>query len=230
MLTAPRISEDNFNKLFQNDAAVVDDLITALNDKDKNVRDNAQTVIRHIGNPKATEELYKWLSQNAMKEREFPTNPVPIPVNNWEYQFEEKSYMYLSRSNLDNGYALLIDGSEKAMMAYNKFIEQENKNQYGVGKGKQLERLKDFELRKPFQENGDLANAVLQTPFFQYKTDNLFEKATPEKLKSKIVTFNSSKTRALLEVQNDDGKLKVIAEKVGDNLWKFYSIIRVSVF
>lgn len=83
-LTESRISEESFNKLFQKDSEIVDDLITALNDQDKNVRNNAQTMIRYIGNPKATEAMYEWLSRNALKEREFPTNPIPIPINDWE--------------------------------------------------------------------------------------------------------------------------------------------------
>ena len=229
-LIEPRISKENFGKLFQNDAEIIDDLITALDDQDKNVRNNAQTMIRYIGNPKATKAMYDWLSRNALKEKEFPTNPIPVPINDWEYQFEKKSYMYLSRSNLYNGYALLIDGSEKAMATFDNFIEQENKNQYDLGQGKKLERLKELEIGKTFQENGDLANAVLQTPFFQFRTDSLSEKASAKKLKAKFGVYNLTKTKALLEVQKDDGSFEVITEKVGENLWKFYSIIRVSVF
>lgn len=230
LLSEPIISNENFVKLFQIGDERRDDLIAALNDKDKNVRYNTQKIIRSIGNPKATEAMYKWLSTNALKgKEEFPTNPIPIPVDDWEYRFEEKSYMYPSRSNLKNSYALFLDNSNKAQATINKFIAQENTNLYGLGEGEKLERLRELKIEQAFKENGDLANAILQTPLFQFETDNPNRKKTPETLKSKLITYNSSKTKALIDVQNTDGTFSVIVEKVADG-WKFYSVLRVGVF
>ncbi len=230
LLSEPNVSNENFIKLFQIGDQRVDDLIAALNDKDKNVRYNTQKIIRSIGNPKATEAMYQWLSENALKEKdEFPTSPIPVPIDDWEYRFEEKSYMYSSRSNLKNSYALFFDDSDKAKTILNKFIEQENKNPYGLGQGKKLERLRELQIGQSFQENGNLADAVLQTPLFQFETDNPNRKATPEKLKSKLITYNSAKTKALIDVQNVDGTFSIIVEKV-ESGWKFYSVIRATVF
>lgn len=230
LLSRPIISNENFIKLFKIGDERVDDLIAALNDNDKNVRYNAQKIIRYIGNPKATEALYRWLSKNALKgKEEFPTSPIPIPIDDWEYRFEEKSYMYPSRSNLKNSYALFLDNSDKAQAALDKFIAKENANPYGLGEGKKFERLRELQLERKFQENGDLAKAVLQTPFFQARTDDLNQKTNLEKLKSELTTYNTNKTRALINIQNEDGTLEVVVEKVGD-AWKFYSIIRVSVY
>ncbi|MCY7348335.1 MAG: hypothetical protein LH614_19240 [Pyrinomonadaceae bacterium] len=134
LLSESIISNENFIKLFQIGDERVDNFIAALNDKDKNVRYNTQKIIRSIGNPKATEAMYKWLSKNALKKKdEFPTSPIPIPINDWEYNFEEKSYMYASRSTLKNSYALFFDDSDKAKAALQKFVEQENNNTYGLG-------------------------------------------------------------------------------------------------
>lgn len=230
LLAESRISEENLYKFFQNDKELTADLIKALSDKDKSVRDNAQTVIRFTGNRQALEAMYDWLSRNALKEKDFPNSPIPVPINDWEYEFEKKGYMYLSRSNLDNGYALLFDGSEKAMAFFDKLVEHENQSQYDSGKGKLLERLREIEIGKPFEENGDLANAVLHTSFFQLRTDNRFSKSTADVLKVNSLLYNSSKTRALLEVQNEDGTFEVTVEKTGDNLWKFYSVVMRSIF
>lgn len=183
LLSEPRMSNKNFISLFQVGDERSDDLITALTDQDKNVRNNAQIIIRYVGNPKAARAMYEWLSQNALKEKEFPTNPIPIPINDWEYRFQEKSYMYPSRSNLKNGYALLFDGSEKAIKTYDKFIEQENNNPYSSEEGKKFERLRELQIGKIFQENGNLADAVLQTSLFQFRIDNLKQKSNLEKLK-----------------------------------------------
>lgn len=230
LLNEPIISNENFIKLFQIADDRIEDLIAALNDKDKNVRYNAQKIIRYMGNPKATESMYQWLSKNALKEKEeFPTNPIPIPINNWEYRFEEKSYMYPSRSNLKGSYALFLDNSDKAQATLNKFIAQENANPYDLGEGEKLERLRELQIGQTFQENGDLAKAVLQTPFFQVRTDEPNKKTNLEKLKSELITYNAAKTKALIGVQNEDGTLEVVAKKVEDG-WKFYSILRVSVY
>jgi hypothetical protein len=231
LLSSETGSHENFIKLFRIGDERVDDLITALNDQDRTVRINAQIIIRSLGNPKATKEMYQWLSENALKEKDwFPTNPIPIPIDEWEYRFEEKSYMYSSRSNLKDGYALFLDNSDKAKAALEKFIEQENNNPYGLGEAKKLERFRKLQIGQTFQENGDLANAVLQTPFFQFKTDSDTNvKESPEKLKSRLITYNSTRTKALLEAQNSDGTYSVIVEKV-EKGWKIYSVIRATIF
>ncbi|HKV92066.1 MAG TPA: hypothetical protein VJW20_05920 [Candidatus Angelobacter sp.] len=101
--------------LFKYGDSRMSELIIALNDPDARVRENAQRVIRYLGNPEGMRAIF---SQNGNGKAMVFTGPVPVPLSEWDYVYLEKEVLcdrcQLNAPQVDYIYALALDQSPRA--------------------------------------------------------------------------------------------------------------------
>ncbi|HEU4415215.1 MAG TPA: hypothetical protein VFT65_10575 [Candidatus Angelobacter sp.] len=96
----------------------IDDLIVALRDPDPRIRENAQRVIRYLGNPQGMLALFQaYVTEDVSSFM----GPVPAPLSEWDYLHLEKFVLCEkckpAGPDLDYEYALALDPSPRAQEA-----------------------------------------------------------------------------------------------------------------
>jgi hypothetical protein len=217
-------SSDSLAKLFKIGDARVNDLIVALNDKDKNVALNAQRVIRYLGNTKGTKELYDWYGKQEIFTIAF--SAIPLPINQREFDFAERRFeqsgkVLESRLGFDHIYPLLLDDSKQAKDLLERIINEMAKNEDGKYWVDRTRKIIKNNPRKAFAEDNNLANAVLKNAYFLHANED-------KDTNVKLLSYNSNKDKALLILSNFGAIWHVVVEKTHEG-WKFFSITQTSV-
>jgi hypothetical protein len=208
--------------LFRDGDEKIDNLIGALEDPDKNVRLNAQIVIRYLGNDrgmKTWSRVYKEDPEGSL------TGPIPIPVSEGDYEFIRSQYLQRGvkpEALLDAClFALALDGSPPAMKLLSEIILNVNKN------GFKLQESRYTEARTvKISAAVDLPTAVLRRAAFLDASDRRYATA-------KVIAYSGANDKALIEIHIDRGPLAeewwhVVVKRV-DQGWSLFSITQIAV-
>lgn len=217
-------SNGNLAKLFRIGDERIKDLIQALSDPNEAVKQNAQLIIRYLGNYEGMNALI----ESFKGKKSFTIyGAIPLPLQAWDYeivnsyfinkpqQFDQLAKLYL--------YALALDDSPEAVALLPKMLET------AKAAGAQIpitDPLISKRINSTFNEDGDLARATLRASFFISPQDQRSASA-------KVINFNHNNTKALIEIYINRGVLSeelyhVIVIK-SDHQWKLFSINLVSM-
>jgi hypothetical protein len=215
----------HFATLFRTGDERIEDLIRALDDPDSNVKQNAQTIIRYLGNRVGMAALFRHYTESNSVE---VVGPVPLPLTDWDYDFIESTY--LNRPGNFGGlstqylYALSLDGSQRAQ----KLLPQMLKAARAAGMDSfTLEAVRSLGTGHTFNAGEkELAKEVLKASPFISAADKRHGSA-------KLLALNKAEDKALLEIYIDRGTLAeetyhVVVNRYGQS-WKFFSITLISV-
>jgi hypothetical protein len=202
-------------KLFQIGDERIEDLITALGDKDEAISLHAQLVIRYLGNQQGMNALHE--SYRRGKEGRM-TGPVPLPLTQWDFDFINKNNFGGASSFGISMYidALTLDGSAEAAVTLDRLAER-----YG-----NLPEFSFNEIRIAPGSEQELAQAVLQNAPFNKPEDKKYTTV-------RLLAYNGAKDKALIEIYVNRGVLMetwhhVVIRK-SEQGWRFYSIKMVAL-
>jgi hypothetical protein len=216
---------EDLGPVFQQGDSKIDALIDALDDHNKDIRNNAQLAIRYLGNKKGMDAIFK--SYGKVEDGKYSiVNSIPLPLTDWDYEFIRSEFLIDSAEfhilTIAYIYALAFDGSEKAR----KLLRQMKNNAKRLGI--KFEPFKVLKMKIPhliFADEGNLSEAVLKSTFFLSKKDRKVTKV-------KLISFNAERDKALFEVYVGRGILAeewyhVVLAKYGKG-WRFFSVSLVS--
>lgn len=219
---------DKLAVLFNAGDQRIQDLIRALDDGDNDISLRAQIVIRYLGNREGMKHLVEWYSKRPTEYS--IAGPVPLPLTDWDYEFIERNLMpkppeTWREIGVRYIYALAIDGSERSKKALDSLLNKGASVKENTTIGLAIKQLQ-IARPKMLMSGKDAAKVVLENAFFIYPADR-------KRTKSRLVAFNGTKDKVLVELYINRGQLAeewyhVVMSKVGRG-WKFYSITPVSV-
>jgi hypothetical protein len=205
-------------KLFHVGDEKIDDLIKALDDPDKDVKSNAQIVIRYLGNDKG---MKAWIETYEKRKSSIMTLPIPLPLRDWDYNFIRARYLVENpyTETIMNSYlfALALDGSSRAIMLFHQVIENAKKHGVELDESRYLQLARVSKI--PAKE--DLALGVLKNASFLNTQERRYATA-------KLIGYNGANDKALIEIYVNGGPLAeewyhIIVNKCEDG-WKFFSV------
>jgi hypothetical protein len=198
------------------------DLIRKLRDPNKQVKLNAQIVIRYLGNK---EGMDAWVKSYEFSREGPMTGPIPIPLSDLDYEFIRGLYL---RDNITTEplmeaylFALALDNSPRAAQYLSDVISNAQKH------GFRLDKSRYDRVRTASIGNGDnLANGVLLQSTF-------LDPAERKYATSRLLAYSSANDKALIEIYIDRGPLAqewyhVVMRRYKNN-WKFFSVTQVAV-
>lgn len=202
----------------------IHDLIRALSDPREGIRQNAQRVIRYLGNEigmRALVEQYKKSDVYGL------TGPVPLPLSDWDYEYLRRNYLGNSarwdQRSASYIYALALDESPQALALLSELIlkAKEGSIPYHYALT-QVEGVRSNGLLL----SGDLKNSVRENAFFLGADERQYSVA-------RTIAVSHSQDKTLIEVDGFAGALRaeryhVVLQRCGES-WRFYSITRISV-
>ncbi len=207
-----------FVQLFNQGENRIADIVKALDDPNKDIRQNAQVIIRYLGNDLEMSDL---ITSYGKGKTYTVAGPIPIPLREWDYDSIIKSYKNLPSNSYI--YALAIDSSPKAKNVLNELTDNAKNNP----KANQLayENVKSVNPNDFLTDSSDLAKTVLDKAFFVSNEDKKFATST-------FISFNEAKNKALVEIYINRGALSeewyhVVINKT-EKGWKFLSITPVA--
>jgi hypothetical protein len=217
-------SMEQLATLFRSGDDRIEDLIQALDDPDKEVRYNAQVIIRYLGNDKGMEALNKRCAKNA--DSCFGL-PIPQPLRDWDYHFIRTNFLHKppQLTPLIDHYlfALALDSSTGASSLLREVIE--NAKKHGIRRDEslytQLSRGPNISANA-----NNLVELVLKNASFLNARERQFATA-------KLIGYNGAKDKALVEIYVDGGPLAeewyhIVVSRCNTG-WKFFSISLVAV-
>lgn len=218
-------ANSNFANLFRTGDEQIENLVKALDDSDQIIRNNAQMMIRYLGNPLGMDALSSYY---AKSNNIIIVGPVPLPLNEWDYDFISSTYLdkpenfgQLSTQYL---YALVLDDSPKAKKVLLKMLRTARL----AGTDPFIVNTissRRFNSKCKINEKRELAKAVLKAASFLRSVDKKHGSA-------KVISFNRSKEKALIEIYINHGVLAeeiyhVVINRCGQG-WKFFSITLIA--
>jgi hypothetical protein len=218
-------------RLYRVGDAAIDDLIQALEDPDTRVSATAQRMIRYLGNPAGMRAL---VERYARTEPDIISGPVPIPLNEWDYDLLEQALAENDRTGQvawgrEYVYALALDGSPRAQATLDRAVEQVRRLMKESLRGDEhtrsyvrsvLENLDSGAVTAVFGEDGDLADAVKKRGF-------LFAERGERCTSARVVGYNGAEDKALMEVCVGRGRqaetcYRVVVGRQGGG-WRLFS-------
>jgi hypothetical protein len=220
---------DLLPKLFLTGDRCMKDLIAALDDPEFDVNVAAQEIIRYTGNEKGVAALDAW---NARNRKPYPVwGPIPVPISEFDYQMIEDNFA--DRTAADLGllgsrylYALAIDDSPRAKSALDKARVKITSCEECVVSNRIIKLITSKYPFQTFKPTNDLPKAVLDNSFFISPDDK-------RQTTAKLLSFNASKDKALVELHINRGILAeewyhVVIRKHKKG-WSFFSITFIAV-
>jgi hypothetical protein len=211
-------SKSTLRELFKTGDERIEDLIKALEEKNKTVSLHAQRVIRYLGNPQGVKGLFDYYEKlNQIT----TTNPIPLPLADWDYkvitnnEYVDCSYVY----------ALLFDNSERAKSLLTEILKKPSFLSDGCS-GIKADSVENFKTKLEFPNGSNLAKRVSENAFFVCEADKKY-------IISKLMAFNEAKNKALIYLKIDRGVLAeewyhIVISKT-EKGWKFFSVTQVAV-
>lgn len=199
-------------------------LINALDDPDRGVRYNAQSIIRYLGNDKG---------MGALTERcKIKVNiclglPIPVPLRDFDYQLIRLHFVDeppLGTPLMDSYlFALALDGSTRATLVFHQVIENSKKHEIEADESRyiQLSRVGKISAKEV-----NLTDEVLKNASF-------LSARARQLATAKLISYNGAKDKALLEIYVNGGPLAeewyhIVLSKY-DQEWKFFSVTLVAL-
>jgi hypothetical protein len=193
----------------------ISDLITALDDKDKDVSLHAQLVIRYLGNEIGMKEL-RSRYKSGKENRE--AGPIPIPLSDSDYSFINNFYLGRGSNTWhirEYMYALALDSSPEATKIFARL-----RDKYELPGDTSIDIINE-----PLDADKEIAKVVLENAFFISQEDRKYTI-------SHLLAFNEAQDKALIEVYVNRGALAeewhhVVISRSGKG-WKFFSVTMVA--
>jgi hypothetical protein len=216
-------SSQQLGTLFRIGDVRIADLIQALDDSDENVRLNARSIIRYLGNEKGLEILLK----HAKGKNFIVPPPVPLPISEWDYQWVQSQYLTgdpeFDMRSISYIYALALDGSRRATSVLHQLISTAKKRKIKLPA---LSYIRSSLVGNVFIGERDLMKAVLSNAFFLSPRARRLSTA-------RLISYNGIKNKALIEIHVSGGYLAeewyhVVISKHGRG-WRVFSITLVAV-
>jgi hypothetical protein len=173
--------------------------------------------------------LYDWYKK---QQGDFKiAGPVPLPLSQWDYD-------YINRYGVDEPveswgglevryiYALALDGSTRARETLLKLIHKARDTDEASFVRRAVKSVENRDLKQFVSTERDPAQAVRRNAFFIGSRDQKY-------LSVKLLAFNATKSKALVEVYIGRGVLAeewyhvVITRQDGG--WRYFSVYPVSV-
>ena len=221
-MTMKHRSTEQLGVLFQGGEREINYLVRALEDPDPEVKLNAQIVIRYLGNEQG---MRAWFKLNETGKSTSFTAPIPIPLQQWDYEFVREFYL---RDNVRTEplleaylFALVLDSSTEAEQLFAAVIANCKKHGFKLDESR-FRRVRNVVI----DSHGDLAREVVERASFLNPKERQY--TIP-----KLLAYSASKDKALIEIFVNRGPLAqewwhVVLSSHG-NVWKFFSITQVAV-
>lgn len=228
LLSQPEIEDDrggNLAALFRTGDEKIGDLIRLLDDVEPNVSNNAQMVIRYLGNRSGMDALIR---HYAKSDQTIIAGPVPLPLTDWDYDFISSTYLNspenfgeLSTQYL---YALALDGSPRAKELLSRMLETAKAAKVAPFT---LESVNSIGAASTFSAS-DVSVAAEAL-----RASNFLRPADKEHATAKLIAFNKAQDKALLEIYVNHGVLAeeiyhIVVNKSGQG-WRFFSISLIAI-
>jgi len=195
----------------------IDELVKALSDSDPKIKLNAQMTIRYLGNEKGIKALVEAYKKDRTTN---VTLPIPLPLNDWDYDFVRTHYMVgkrLTEPMMDSYlFALLLDGTPRAASVFRKIID--NARTHGV---KMDESRYTCLPGSVINDDTRFEQAVLSNACFLNERERRLAR-------SRLVSYNTAGDKALVEIEINGGFLAkewyhVVLSK-SEKGWRFFSV------
>ena len=204
-------------KLFEMGDENIDELIESLKVLNTKVQLNAQKVIRYLANEKGMKAVFESYKTNNQYSFVYP---VPIPLNDWDYEFLDKNCLQTPVCDVDYAYAtaLILDNSKKSLQIYNSIRDRIAVSEQPL-------------FKKILETQGDLVSQ-------ETNLEKLIEKQLIPSSELKCTTisllaYSSKKDKALVELYINHG---VLAEewfnlvlKKTSNGWQIISLAQTAI-
>jgi len=127
------LSKENMRALFETGDDRIDEIITALKDDNEDVRLNAQSIIRYLGNRKGMDAL---LSEYKSDPKKFlVVGAVPVPIHVLDYEILSGCVTRratLCELTFSDAFALALDNSERSASRANRRNPKKPRCSYGI--------------------------------------------------------------------------------------------------
>lgn len=192
--------------------ANIDELISALDDRDESVSLNAQIVIRYLGNQDGMTALFHRYASGQIKAT---TGAVPVPLSDWDFNQIESRFL-CAECRLEGWgvpeytYALMLDSSPRATQTLDRLVQKFNP-----------EWLPTTKTDGRFANVEPIAPELLREAFWLTATE---KKVTT----AKLISVTTDSRKALFEVYVNQGALaekwfNVVAVREAAG-WKIISV------
>ncbi|MBK9312953.1 MAG: hypothetical protein IPM55_01700 [Acidobacteria bacterium] len=223
----PLVNKAELSKLFQIGDKQINDLVSALEDSDRQISLRAQIVIRYLGSEAGMSELIEWYG----KQQQFSmSGPIPSPLRKWDYKVIKMNYLNQPAGSWVSVeryiYALAIDGSSEASVTLAQIAEMVRVMDEGAVAKRAVQLVKTANAGAALGSNKDLANLVLKNAFFILTEDR-------KNASAQLLAFSHTRDKALVEVRVNRGSFSeewyhVVMRKQGSE-WYFLSITPLAI-
>ncbi len=175
-------------ELFRIGDARVGDLVKALDDPDKEISVNAQTLIRYLGNDAGLKGLNKYYE--SRRKAYLTSGPIPIPLIDEDYKTAKSNLPALGEEYI---YALLLDDSARARELLASLVRSNNPPSSDTLIGRALMSAESVDPKRALTGDPDVAKLVMGNAFFVSEVDKQYASA-------RLVGYNGAKDKAVVEV------------------------------
>ncbi len=212
-------------KIFEEGSPLVPQLIVLLNDHDGSVSDNAQLMLRIIGDAPGIQALQDWYQQPRPALR-MVNGPVPSPLTDWDYGHIETAilshrYQEWKTEAVNYLLALFVDGSPRADQMLKKMLNEVPPNGPTVVSNL-AGRMRDNSPHTERCFSGVIEKEIVEGAFF-------LSPAEKKRSVVNILAYDEGHRRALVTVSQTFGNTFLVVLSRGESCWQYQSISLYSI-
>ena len=212
-------------KIFEEGSPLVPQLIVLLNDHDESVSDNAQLMLRTIGDARGIQALQDWYQQPRPVLR-MVSGPVPSPLTDWDYKHIESAilsrpYQEWKTEAVNYLLALFVDGSPKADQMLKKMLNEVPADGLTVVSNL-ADRIRDNSYRTERCFSAVIEKEIVEGAFF-------LSPAEKKRSVVKILAYDEEHRRALVTVSQTFGNTFLVVLSRAESCWGYQSISLYSI-
>jgi hypothetical protein len=210
-------------KIFHEGTLRLPNLIVALDDPDGRVSDNAQVMLRLLGDTRGIHALHEWYVKPRPVLR-IVSGPVPAPLQEWDYKYINdfvlsRSYRDWDTDAVNYLYALTIDDSPRAKEMLKSMLNKIPKDADPSTLSFQtVNRLpKDSTQLTICDPSGHIENVILKQAFFLSIEER-------QRTSIELLSHSEGNNKVLLTASQTYGHTFLIVLEREGSCWKYQSI------